>query len=129
VGDDYVKAIKAAKMCIGLVSKGNRDLHTSRSAEIPYIGSLLCAERTVEHMAMYREDKEAVFWSTVEECAEKCFSLLKNESKRHAIAQAGRERCIRSGYLNEPIMETILKALLKRRPLYTSSHRRSGMNS
>ena len=104
LGDAYVKAIQAATVCLGLLSKGNRDLHTSRSAEIPYVGSVLCAERTVEHLAMYREDKEAVFWSTPEECAEKCFSLLADESKRKTIALAGRERCLRSGYLNEPNM-------------------------
>ena len=65
---------------------------------------------------MYQEDEEAVFWSTPEECAEKCFALLADESRREAIAQAGRERCLRSGYLNEPIMETILNTLLDREP-------------
>ena len=129
VGDAYVKAIQAARVCIGLLSKGNRDLHTSRSAEIPYIGSVLCAERTVEHMAMYRENKEAVFWSTPEECAEKCFSFLSDESRRKTIARAGRERCLRSGYLNEPIMETILKSLLKRESVSIPSHPSSGWTS
>lgn len=122
VDDDYVKAIQAAKVCIGLVSRDNRDLHTSRSAEIPYIGSVLCAERTIEHMAMYREDKEASFWSTPEECAEKCFALLSNEFRRKSIARAGRGRCLSSGYLNEPIMETILNTLLKRGPETIWSH-------
>ena len=115
-GKDYVKAIQASKICLGLLSKGNRDLHTQRSAEIPYIGSVLCAERTEEHMHMYLEDKEAIFWSTPEECAEKCFALLNDDSRRHAIAHAGRERCIRSGYLNEPVIQRILDTLLASPP-------------
>jgi spore maturation protein CgeB len=110
-GQDYVKAIQSAKVCLGLLSKGNRDLHTTRSAEIPYIGSLLCAERTVDHQSMYREDEEAVFWKTPEECALKCFRLLADEPKRRAIARAGRQRCIRSRYLNESVTKRILDAL------------------
>jgi len=118
LGDSaYVKAIQAAKVCLGLLSKGNRDLHTTRSSEIPHVGSVLCAEHTEEHRAMYREDEEAVFWKTTGECAEKCFALLADEPKRKAIARAGREQCIQSGYLNEPTMETILNTLIKRKPV------------
>lgn len=116
VGDDYVRALQCAKVCLGLLSKGNRDLHTRRSAEVPHIGSVLCAERTEEHLAMYEEDVEAVFWSTPEECAEKCLALLADEPRRKAIARAGRQRCIRSGYLNEPVMQRILEALLDKCP-------------
>lgn len=113
IGDAYVKAIQAAKVSLGLLSKGNRDLHTQRSAEIPHIGCVLCAERTEEHVAMYREDEEASFWSNTKECAEKCSALLADEPKRKAIARAGRERCLRSGYLNEPIAKTILNTLMR----------------
>jgi hypothetical protein len=115
-GPDYVKAIQCAKICLGLLSKGNRDLHTTRTAEIPYIGSVLCAERTSEHLKMYREDEEAVFWSTPEQCAEKCLNLLGNEARCEAIARAGRERCIRDGYLNERALSMILAALEGRSP-------------
>lgn len=107
-GDNYVKCIQCAKVCLGLLSKGNRDLHTQRSAEIPYIGSVLCAERTFEHEAMYEEGKEAVFWNTAEECAEKIFWLLNNPEARLCIANAGRERCIKNGMLNEVVMQVIL---------------------
>jgi spore maturation protein CgeB len=110
-GKEYVMAIQSAKICLGLLSKANRDLHTQRSAEIPYIGSVLCAQRTSEHLAMYRESEEAVFWDTPEECAHKCFSILTSQSRRQKIACAGRKRCIESGYLNEPVLKSILKAL------------------
>ena len=119
VGQDYVKAIQTAKICLGLLSKGNRDLHTTRSAEVPYIGSVLCAERTKEHLSMYNEDEEAVFWSTAEECAQKCFALLSDKERRNHIAEAGRRRCMDSGYLNEPVMRQILNALLDGNPSIT----------
>ena len=110
-GNSYVKAIQTSKICLGLLSKGNRDLHTTRSSEIPYIGSLLCAERTNEHEAMYHENKEAVFWSTPEECAKKCFALLKDKRRRKAIAEAGHARCLKSGYMNESVLKEILNLL------------------
>lgn len=108
-GENYVKGIQYAKVCLGLLSKSTRDLHTTRSVEIPYIGSVLCAERTFEHEAMYEEGKEAVFWSAVEECAEKIFWLLNNPEARLCIAKDGRERCIKNGMLNEVVMQAILE--------------------
>ena len=111
---DYVKAIQSAKICLGLLSKGNRDLHTRRSVEIPYIGSLLCAERTKEHIAMYQEDTEAVFWSSPEECAEKCLDLLKKDAKRREIARAGHKRCLQNGYLNEKVLGQIIEKVYEK---------------
>jgi hypothetical protein len=91
-GADYAKAIQSAEVCLGLLSKGNRDLHTIRSSEIPAMGSLLCAERTVEHAAMFRENKEAVFWDNAAECADRCREMLAEPARRRAIAEAGQRR-------------------------------------
>jgi hypothetical protein len=89
---DYVKAIQSARICLGLLSKGNRDTHTIRSSEIPYIGSLFCGERTEDHLAMYAEGREAVFWESAAESAELCHELLADEPRRAAIAAAGKRR-------------------------------------
>jgi hypothetical protein len=110
-GQDYVKAIQCAKVCLGLLSKDNRDSHTQRSAEIPFIGSVFCAERTPEHEAMYEDGMEAVYWSSVDECAEKIFYLLRNSKLRIQIAKAGRMRCIKNGLLNEVIVNNVLNIL------------------
>ena len=40
-------------LCLGLLSKGNRDLQTTRSLENPYAGGPLCAQRTSERLALY----------------------------------------------------------------------------
>lgn len=92
VGPDYARLLQGARIGLGLLSKGNRDLHTIRSSEIPYAGSLFCAQRTAEHRQMYREGEEAVFWSDAAECARLCRELLDDEQRRTRIAVAGRER-------------------------------------
>jgi spore maturation protein CgeB len=109
-GDDYLKAIQLAKISLGLLSKGNRDLHTTRTFEIPYCGGLLCAERTSEHLQLYSEDVEAVYWSDVNECIEKCQKLLSDEKMRADIAEKGRIRCLRNGIFNESNVTKMLEA-------------------
>ncbi|RFO95801.1 glycosyltransferase family 1 protein [Rhodoferax lacus] len=107
-GDDYAKAIQCAKVNLGLLSRENRDLHTTRSLEIPALGALLCAERTSEHMAMYDEGHEALFWDNAQECAEMCRYALVNEERRAAMAAAGHQRVMRNGHYNEMIVTSIL---------------------
>jgi hypothetical protein len=111
--DNYAKAIQCAKVNLGMLSKGNRDLHTTRSLEIPALGGLLCAERTVEHTAMYREGEEALFWGDVDECAAACRLALSDESLRNRIAAAGRARLIANGYYNEKIMSDLVARALQ----------------
>ena len=107
-GDNYAKAIQCAKVNLGLLSRENRDLHTTRSLEIPALGALLCAERTSEHLQMYQEGKEALFWSTEQECADMCRYALVNEPRRREIALAGHHRVMRNGHYNEMIVTSIL---------------------
>ena len=113
--DDYAKAIQCAKVNLGLLSKGNRDLHTTRSLEIPALGSLLCAERTVEHLTMYNEGEEALFWDGAEECAAMCKLALGNEGRRQSIASAGHQRIRRNGHYNETILAGVLAKVFPER--------------
>lgn len=110
-GREYVAAMQGAKICLGLLSKGNRNLHTSRSVEIPFAGGLLCAERTTEHMEMYQEGEEAVFWSDAAECAELCKKLLADKDRQERIRQGGMRRVRNLGVGNEDVCRTILNAV------------------
>lgn len=110
--EDYAKAIQCAKVSLGLLSKGNRDLTTQRSFEIPHLGGVLCAERTSEHAALYRENEEAVLWSSPEECAERCLELLSDEQCRKRLAANGRKRCLQNGTTNEKVLARILQTAL-----------------
>ena len=106
--NDYAMALQCAKVCLGLLSKGNRDLCTTRSFEIPQLGGVLCAERTSEHLALYREDVEAVFWSDPHECADKCRRLLNDEAWRSQVARNGLRRAVRNRTSNEAVMNQII---------------------
>jgi hypothetical protein len=110
-GNDYVGAIQGAKICLGLLSKGNRDLHTRRSVEIPYAGGLLCGERTPEHLSMYRENEEAVFWSSPEECIDVCKRLLAHDGERERIRRNGMRRIRELRLGNEDVCQEVLDIL------------------
>lgn len=110
-GDDYAYAVQCAKVSLGLLSKGNRDQHTTRSMEIPGLGGLLCAERTAEHLAFYEEGEEAVFWSDSAECASVCLALLADEPRRRRIAAQGRMRALQNGYTSENLIRKVIEAL------------------
>jgi spore maturation protein CgeB len=115
-GDDYARAIQCARVNLGLLSRENRDAHTTRSMEIPSLGGLLCAERTAEHQALYREGQEALFWRDAQECAAVCAAALADETRRARIAQAGFERFRRDGHRNELVMLRILETALDNAP-------------
>jgi spore maturation protein CgeB len=107
-GRDYVAALQGSKVCLGLLSKGNRDLHTTRSLEVTFAGGVLCAERTSEHLEMYKEGVDAVFWSDAKECAEKCRELLTDNVKREMIRIAGMKRVRELKAGNENVCQAIL---------------------
>ena len=84
--------------------------NTESIFEIPYCGGVFCAERTSEHLQLYREDVEAVYWSDVNECIEKCQKLLSDDKIRADIAEKGRIRCLRNGIFNESNLKIMLEA-------------------
>jgi spore maturation protein CgeB len=97
-GQEYVKALTAAKLCLAFLSRLNRDTYTRRSFEIPASECLMLSERTDDLKKLYKEDEEAVFFSCPEELVEKAKVLLKNEIRRKQIAKAGRQRCTADGH-------------------------------
>jgi len=108
-GRAYVEAIESAYIAIGLLSKGNRDLHTQRSVEVPFIGSAaFCAERTTEHMEMYSDGVEAVFWDSPEECAEVCHKLLSKPGECSLMAARAKARILDLKLSNDEVLASIL---------------------
>jgi spore maturation protein CgeB len=108
---EYKYTVQSSKICLGLLAHENRDRHTTRSLEIPALGGLLCAERTTEHLRLYDEGVEAVFWSSVEECAALCLALLADEPLRKRIAMAGRQRALLDNHSNDKLIANSIKAL------------------
>lgn len=106
--DDYNRALSAFDISLCFLRKINFDLQTTRTMEIPACGSLLMAERTVEHESLFIDGEEAVFFSSNEELLEKCRFYISHPEERKRIADNGLKRCHESGYSN---YMTIKKAL------------------
>lgn len=91
------KAIQGAMITLGLLCREVRDLHTSRSFEIPACRGFMLAERTEEHQMYFQEDLEAVYFSSYQEMVDKIWFYLSRDGVRERIAEAGYQRCLRSG--------------------------------
>lgn len=107
--EDYAKSFKCFKISLCFLRKINYDQQTSRTMEIPACGGFMIAERTEEHLKLFKENKEAVFFSSNEELLKKCLYYLSHEKEREKIAKAGYRRCVNSGYSN---VETLKKLLM-----------------
>jgi len=111
--EEYVKHICASKVNLCFLRKINRDLHTSRSFEIPACGGFMLAERTSDHQELFEEDKEAVFFdiNDPKELLAKVRYYLEHDEERKAIAKAGRERCLKSGYSHHERLTWMLQQI------------------
>lgn len=105
-------AATCARMSLMRLSHLIRDLHSTRTADIPPVGSLLCTERTSQHESLLLEVREVASWSTPEECAEEWLELPRDGDMRDRIAQAGLVGCIENGVLNQVVMTRVLDVQL-----------------
>lgn len=109
--DDYRLGIWRSKINLSFVTEGNEDDIAHKAVEIAACGSFLMAVRTPGHQALFEEDKEAVFFASVEECADKARFYLNRPDLRQAIAARARERAVRGGYDNDTQLTRILDRL------------------
>jgi spore maturation protein CgeB len=92
-GDDYARALTGAKIGLGFLRAVCPDQHTTRTFEIPACGSMLLADRTVEHREFFDEGTEAEFFSSPDELLDKINFYGANESARDRVAAGGAVRC------------------------------------
>jgi glycosyltransferase involved in cell wall biosynthesis len=109
--EEYVKSLAATKIGLCFLSKWNRNRSAGRTFEIPAVGRFLLAERTPDHLSYFEEGKEAEFFSSAKELVEKAKYYLDHEDEREAIARAGHERCVRSGYTHQDRVKQTLEAI------------------
>ncbi len=107
----YREAIWQSRINLSFVTKLNEDDIGHKSVEIAACQGFLLALRTEGHQALFEEDRQAVFFSSLEECADKCRFYLDRPELREAIARRGRERAVRSGYDNDTQLTKILNRL------------------
>lgn len=111
-GDNYIKAINGMDIALHFLRKGNRDQQDSRTFEIPACGTFMIAERSPLHELFFKENIEAVLFDTKQELLEKVRYYLNNPKTREAIAEAGFQRAMGSGYDHESRMKSILNLVL-----------------
>ena len=107
----YREKIWQSKINLGFVSHLNEDDIGHKSVEIAACGQFLLAERSKGHEECFDEDQEAVFFSSVEECADKARFYLGRPDLRDAIGRRAWERAVRSGYDNDTQLARILNRL------------------
>ena len=110
-GKEYREAVWRSKINLSFITHSNQDEFVHKSFEIAGCGGFLLAERSEGHRARFVEDEEAVFFSGLEECAEKIRRYLPDEAARERIAKAGRARAVRDGYGNDAQVGKILERL------------------
>jgi spore maturation protein CgeB len=109
LAEEYAKAICAFDINLCFLRKMNRDVQTQRSVEIPACGSFMLAERTNEHQRLFREGVEAEFFGSTHELVTKCKRYLDDPQSRGAVAAAGRNRVLGSGYSYRDQLSHVLR--------------------
>ncbi|MFN8589579.1 MAG: glycosyltransferase [Candidatus Eisenbacteria bacterium] len=112
---EYAMALSSFRINLGFLRRVNRDRHTTRSIEIPACGGFLLAERTDEHLALFREGVEAEFFGDDAELVAKAEYYLAHEEERARIAAAGLARCHEGGYDNHHRLSALLRYALASR--------------
>ncbi|GGG72676.1 CgeB family protein [Edaphobacter dinghuensis] len=105
----YREAIWRSKINLSFITHSNLDEFVHKSFEIAGCGGFLLAERSEGHLQRFREDEEAVFFSSYDELLEKIRRYLPDEAARQRIAAAGQRRALRDGYHNDRQMELIVE--------------------
>ena len=107
--DEYREAIWRSKVNLSFLTHSNQDEFVHKSFEIAGCGGFLLAERSEGHLQRFKEDEEAVFFSTFDELAAKIRRYLPDESARDRIAKAGNLRAARDGYHNDRQVQLIVE--------------------
>ncbi len=110
-GEEYRKAMWRSRINMAFVTKMNEEDVAHKSFEITACAQFLLAERSEGHQEAFEEDREAVFYGSIEECAEKARWYLEHPAERERIAAAGRARAERSGYSNDAQLAKVLAHL------------------
>jgi spore maturation protein CgeB len=107
------RATAAAKVCLGLVRRANRDGHSMRSYEVPAMGGCLVAEDTSDHRAMFGADGHAVaYFAEPEEAIEKVAALLRREDLRRDLARRAHAIVTTGGHTYADRLKSILQTVV-----------------
>jgi spore maturation protein CgeB len=84
----------SSKIHLNFLRRANRDTFTDRSFELPAMGCFMLAERSDEHMALFREGIDAEFFDGIDELITKVDHYLADDEARMRIATSGYRRVV-----------------------------------
>ena len=111
-GHDYCDTIGGASVGLGLLTRRFPERHTTRTFEIPALGTVLATERNDETSRFFNDD-EAIFFDPddYEMLGRRIGDLLKDPSRLNAMAERGRRRVLRDGRDNDSMIRSVLHDL------------------
>jgi spore maturation protein CgeB len=113
-GEEYAKTIASFDINLGIVSEWNRNHTASRTFQMPALGGFMIHQRNELVTRYFREDQEMVFFDSDDELVEKCRHYVEHPDERKRIAEAGRRRCVDSGYFELDRVKELLPLLEER---------------
>lgn len=109
-GESYADVIRGSGACIGLVSTSHHDEWSLRTFEIPGCATAFIAQRTPLHERLFRENSEALLFSSPEDCALAVRGLLDDPKRASDIGNAGFQRCVAENrFIDTRMRELVLE--------------------
>ncbi len=103
------RATSAARVCLGLVRRANRDGHAMRSFEVPAMGGCLLAEDTREHRTLFGPSGYAVlYFATPQQAASQAARLVADPALRDRLALRARTIVTGGGHTYRDRLWTLL---------------------
>jgi spore maturation protein CgeB len=110
--DTIRSASAAARICLCLTRRANRDGHTMRSFEAAAIGGCILAEDTADHRELFGPDDHAVrYFSSAPELARQTKLLLADTDARHRLSLQLAERFSRGKHTYADRLTSMLRLL------------------
>lgn len=104
-------ATGAARVCLCLVRRANRDGHTMRTFEAGAMGGCMLVEDTSEHREIFGEDgKVVVYFRDIPEMIDRAKWLLTLEQERRRLALAVRRLIVEGKNTYSDRLQSILEA-------------------
>lgn len=110
---DYAKVVAASKISLGFLRKGNRDLQTCRTVEIPACGGFMLHEYSDEAAALAEPDREAGYFSDDRDLLVQCRRWLDDDDARQQVAINAAHAMLERGHSHDARLRDILRGLLE----------------
>lgn len=107
-GEDYARALSAASIGLGLLTKRFPELHTTRTFEIPACGTVLATENTAETARFFTSD-QALFFTDYPQLARQVRDLLEDPAALQTFSAAGQAAVATGGYDNDSMVQLVLQ--------------------